>query len=59
MRQVQYLPGGDIYRMKMTLGDSVVALWMKGQRRWGRVANQRGAQVHSATKANNHPNGQP
>jgi hypothetical protein len=58
MRQVQYLPGGDIY--EMTLVDSVVALWMKGQRRWGgRVANQRGAQVHSATKANNHPNGQP
>jgi hypothetical protein len=37
--------------MKMTLKDSVVALWMKGQRRWGAQPTNGGAQVHSATKA--------
>jgi hypothetical protein len=44
--------------MKMTLRDSVVALWMKGQRRWGAQPTN-GALKFTRQQRRGHLNGQP
>ena len=59
MHQRQDVPGGGYeYLMNMTMRDSVVAPWTKGQRRWG-ARNSTNQRRPSSLGKKNNLNGQP